>query len=274
MDGFRDYLTLMHQWYTEGLIDPDFYTRNAPAFPDVDLIANGTFGVFEHLGSLQPMFKMVSRNDAFATRGVTAPVKNAGDVAHFRRVNFELGNAGTVLTPVLLDDMEKLEIAVRWMDYHYSDEGSILINYGVEGESLEYDENGEPQLTELVTHDPDGLSLTDAHSKYCDIAGGQFYRWEREQKAAAPEYLEAQEIWDRADGAWVLPPITLTTEEGNEYSNLYGDIQTYATESIPSFITGAKPLADWDAFVAQIRSMGIDRCIALQQAALDRYNAR
>ena len=37
-----------------------------------------------------------------------------------------------------------------------------------------------------------------------------------------------------------------------------------------SFITGAKPLSDWDAFVAQIRSMGIDRCIALQQAALDR----
>ena len=71
-----------------------------------------------------------------------------------------------------------------------------------------------------------------------------------------------------------MPPVTLTTEEGNEYANIYGDIDTLVRESIPSFITGAKPLSDWDAFVSQIRSMGIDRCIALQQAALDRYNAR
>jgi hypothetical protein len=34
------------------------------------------------------------------------------------------------------------------------------------------------------------------------------------------------------------------------------------------------PLADFDKFVSQLRSMGLDRCIELEQAALDAYNKR
>lgn len=69
----------------------------------------------------------------------------------------------------------------------------------------------------------------------------------------------------------MLPPITLTTEEGQEYTTIYGDIQTFVQENIPAFITGAKPLSDWDSFVAQIKALNIDRCIELQQNALTRY---
>jgi putative aldouronate transport system substrate-binding protein len=72
----------------------------------------------------------------------------------------------------------------------------------------------------------------------------------------------------------MLPPITRTAEEGQQYTAIYNDIQTFAHETIPQFITGAKPLSEFDAFVEQIKSMNIDGAIAIQQAALDRYYAR
>jgi putative aldouronate transport system substrate-binding protein len=37
---------------------------------------------------------------------------------------------------------------------------------------------------------------------------------------------------------------------------------------------GDKPLSEYDAFVAQLKSMNIERCIEIQQGALDRYLAR
>ena len=274
-EGMREYLTTMHQWYSEGLIDPDFYTRTSEINgATMDMMAKGEVGAFAFLPTLTNLLKMISGNPDYHVKAVTLPVKNVGDVAHFRRVNFELGAAGTVLTPVLLDDMEKLEIAVRYMDYRYTEEGSELLTYGVLGESYEYDENGEPQYLPIVTQNPDGLSFLDAKGLYGDISGGQWYRWESENAVLDEEGLAAHDIWGIADGAWEMPPVTLTTEEGNEYANIYGDIDTLVRESIPSFITGAKPLSDRAAFAAQIRSMGIDRCIELQQAALDRYNAR
>lgn len=72
-----------------------------------------------------------------------------------------------------------------------------------------------------------------------------------------------------------MPPISMTSEEGAEYSATMGDITTYVQECTVKFITGAMdPDNDWDGFVSQIQSMGIDQAAEYQQAALDRYFAR
>jgi putative aldouronate transport system substrate-binding protein len=42
-------------------------------------------------------------------------------------------------------------------------------------------------------------------------------------------------------------------------------------KAIPQFITGQKSLSEYDAFVEQIKSMDIARCIEIHQDALDRY---
>ena len=45
-------------------------------------------------------------------------------------------------------------------------------------------------------------------------------------------------------------------------------------EMVARIITGAVSIDEWDSVVAEIESMGIEECIEVQQAALDRYNAR
>ena len=66
----------------------------------------------------------------------------------------------------------------------------------------------------------------------------------------------------------------MTVDEGTEYSSLFTDISTYVDECNVKFIMGQMSLDDYDAYRDTLKKMGIERCIELQQAALDRYNAR
>jgi putative aldouronate transport system substrate-binding protein len=60
--------------------------------------------------------------------------------------------------------------------------------------------------------------------------------------------------------------MSLSSEENREYASLYTDISTYASERLTQFITGVANIdTEWDAYVAQIKAMGIDRCVEIQQ---------
>ena len=99
--------------------------------------------------------------------------------------------------------------------------------------------------------------------------------WIRENDMYPADVLAAYDIWgDSATGDWVMPDITMTTAEGEAYAAKYSDIQSYVNEMILKFIVGNEPMSSWDSFVAEVKAMGIEDCIALKQAALARYLAR
>ena len=88
------------------------------------------------------------------------------------------------------------------------------------------------------------------------------------------ERLAAREVYDSDGTALVLPKIEMTDAEGDEYNALYTDIQTYVQEKTAGYIMGSEPLDTYGDFVETVKGMNIDRCIEIQQAALDRYDAR
>ena len=272
-EGFRDYLTLMNRWYSEGLIDQDFYTRNADVFGNNENIINGKIGAWEHgIASRITVYKASAEDPDFRVVGMPFPRKNASDVAHFRRFNEIVGTTNTALTANLLDDATRLEAAVRWMDFRYTEQGYTILNYGIEGESFEY-VDGKPQFTELIYNNPED-SFPNMREKYADQGYG-YYIWKRQYIAYNQDQLDAFDTWgESASGDWVMPPVTLTSQEGEEFSAIYGDIETYVNETVVKFITGDKPISEFEEFASRIRSLGIDRCIEIYQAALDRYNSR
>ena len=66
----------------------------------------------------------------------------------------------------------------------------------------------------------------------------------------------------------------MTSDENTDYSNLYVEIESYVQENNVKFITGERSLDEYDDYRSTLKDMGIDECIKLRQAALDRYNAR
>jgi putative aldouronate transport system substrate-binding protein len=66
----------------------------------------------------------------------------------------------------------------------------------------------------------------------------------------------------------------MTAEEAQEFASLMGEITAYQTSTVLEFIIGRQSLDRFDDYINTMRRLNINRAVALQQAALNRYNAR
>jgi len=272
---FKDYLTMMNEWYSEGLIDPNFYSRKGFLGGDMSNMVKGDFGVVFHLYTFIDVMEAVSTDENFSLTPVPPPVLNKGDKRYlsyygqpFDRLE---GSTGTITTAC-----EDPVSMVKWFGYFFTEEGALLASFGVPEAYNIVD--GQAVPSELITNNPDGLDSNAATAKY-GMSAFQPRLISYDPVAIAPVSDKAKtagKIWDynREDKHNLTSSLSVSADDSAEYSQLVNDIQTYVLENVPLFIKGDRPLSEFDAFVEQIRSMGIDRCIAIQQEALDRFNSR
>ncbi|MDR1641436.1 MAG: extracellular solute-binding protein [Clostridiales bacterium] len=269
--GYKEYIAMMAQWYQEGLIDPDFNTKRT-FFPDDSLTLTGASGLWYSFYTMIDLYNMMGIGAGMAEPPVMIPiqnpVKNAGDKLHARLYNERVGKQMFVVSA----DCENPELAVKLMDYLFSPDGELLGNYGIEGETYTL-VDGEPIFNEMITNNPDGRSFGELMTKY-SIPFTKAYRWERETQNLSEIGFTAMDLWTEAGHELNMPTVSLSADEGKEYARIMGDITTYVDETSVKFILGAEPLSNFDKFVETIKSMGIDDALALQQAALDRFNKR
>lgn len=272
-DGYYDYMCMIRQWISEGLIDPEFYSKNSNPMGDAytAAISNGTTGIFFNDLPMYTMFASVgtSSDPDFHIEATYDARKNAEDVIHNGTDYTKLGNGGILITTAC----EYPELAVQWCDFWYSTEGVLMANYGVEGLSYEYDESGLPQQTEIVTNNPDGYSQADTAFMYTMPGVSSIVDVAAKRSTYTSEQLDARDIWDyQRDGSNSMPSgVTMTAEEGELHNNIYSDIDTYVSENLLKFYLGEKSLDEWDAFIDDIYSMNIEACIQYEQDAYDRY---
>ena len=272
MDAWKEYVTIMHQWYTEGLIDPDFMATDERT-ADMAKVVTGASGVFAALYTMPSVYEAASEDPNMNLAPVNPPVMNEGDEGHIRlRDSYTSGNTA------ISADSENWEVALRWLDYLYTEEGALLANYGVEGDTFEFDENGEPVFTDKILNNENGWTMTQTVASYlCPSAGiANWSDWTREL-AGVPEKDQAcYDVWSEFSDDWRLPSsVTLTQDESTERAALYADISTIVKEQTAQFISGALDIeSNWDAYIASLESSGIERAIEITQAAYDRYLAR
>ena len=165
-------------------------------------------------------------------------------------------------------------LAVKWLDYLYSEEGSRTINYGKEGVTYEM-VDGKPVYTDLIKNNVDGIPPRDMIISKTFHDGMGLVDYRRFWQISNTSRLEAIQVWQsNNDYAWVMPSVSLTVDEGNLKNDIYPDIATLVEEKTVRYIMGTESMDTYDAFVAQIEKMGIQKVIDVYQAALTRYNAR
>ena len=223
MDAWKEYVTIMHQWYTEGLIDPDFMATDERT-ADMAKVVTGASGVFAALYTMPSVYEAASEDPNMNLAPVNPPVMNEGDEGHIRlRDSYTSGNTA------ISADSENWEVALRWLDYLYTEEGALLANYGVEGDTFEFDENGEPVFTDKILNNENGWTMTQTVASYlCPSAGiANWSDWTREL-AGVPEKDQAcYDVWSEFSDDWRLPSsVTLTQDESTERAALYADIST------------------------------------------------
>lgn len=277
--GYKEYIETFRKWYAEGLIDPNFVSNNASFMASGDFVGSGkaaagptvwgfTADVFTNMG--------YNSDENFWMTATTYPVKSVGDIPQAGAAMSELVKETTVITSACKD----VELAMRYLDYCYTEESMMLNSLGIEGESYVDNGDGTYSITEsLKAKVTDGTYPTMAAAVYTYSLGTSsfgLYNWAMfdavyEGNSATAAY----DVWNNAKFDLMLPPcMTMTEEETQEYASLYTSILTLVQENTVKTIMGTQSMDDYDSFVETLGSFGIDRCIELKQAALDRYNAR
>lgn len=270
MDGWKDYVTKMHEWYTEGLIDPDFMATDE-RMPDMTKVITGATGAFTSLYTYPALYESSSEDPDMNLVPVNPPVVNKGDKLHIRlRDSYTSGNTA------ISANCENWEIAMKWLDYLFTEEGALLANYGIEGDTFTFNDEGKPVFTDKIINN-DNMTMAQAMDLYlCPSAGiANWSDWTRELQTLPEKDLTCYDVWSQADMEYTLPTISLTQDESVERAGYYADISTYVKEMTAQFISGAMDIdSNWDNYISTLQSMGIDRCIEITQAAYERYLAR
>ena len=269
---FKEYLTMMNKWYSEGLVNDLFLSQAGyESLIDTSPVLTGSCGVWYGTAA-QSYTTLLSQCEDPGIRitGITN-VTTDGSVAHLGDVGNMFDSHLWSVTTVCEDP----EVICQYIDYIYSEEGILLANYGVEGETFTY-VDGVPTLTDLVLNNPNYSYGAAMNIFVCDrMTPAPFVINEDRVRANYVEdQLSAIAVWNAAtDGLYNIPTtgVNMTVEESETYNGLYSDIETYMDENIVKFIVGDKPLGEFDSFVDTLVEMGIEDCVAIEQAAYDRY---
>lgn len=274
---YKEYVMTLKDWYSRGLLDSDFLANDGKAVDN--LLTTGQSGaLYGYIGSALGKYlnTMKDKDPDFNLVGAQYPVKNRGDKPKFAQRAWEVRSDGMLAITVKNKYPEE---SAKWADYFYSDEGNLLKNFGIEGETYTM-VDGYPKYTDLIMKNPDGLSIGQAISKYTRAATpspGLIDRRYHEQYYDVQQQKDAMNLWDSiADYALetTMPQVTPTVDEAEELSVITSSVNSYVDEMFVRFVLGTEPMENYDTFLSQIKGMRIERAVEIYQAALKRYKNR
>lgn len=269
---FEDYVTTMAQWYAEGLLDPEYASTDATSWQEKVLSDLGGcfYGKMNGgIGTLLGSYDYENRDPDFNLEPIGYAVTEDGNSYDF--YSQEIFDQGGIAISTACEHVKE---AIQWMDYMYSEEGQIMCSFGEEGVTFEYDDQGVPHYTEMVT-DAENLSLVQAIAKY--TMGGiaprmvnDLYYWD-----AVMSFDQQRMVYDAVSVSTterkVPQSLKYSMEDQDRLTMLMGDIQTYYQETLNAFIMGTKPISELQQFRDTLNSMGLEEAISIMQASYDSY---
>ena len=269
-DTYREYLSLMADWYQEGLITRDLLSSD---MLDSSAITSGSYGVFWQDCQFMSMWTEAGRvNDPdYTLAGITEPLVEEGQKVGFGDIT------DISINLMICTSCDDPETALQWLDYHFSEDGSILCQYGLEGEGLVYTD-GKPGYSDLISNNPDGLSTDNALNAYTInmnmfASDGTTLRkaYDEVQQKALDAWNDKREVTKSS----FTNLFTLDADETATVQRYYTDISTYVAEQVGKFLIGEEDLDEnWDSFVETVESMGIDQVVDAYTSAGERYFGR
>lgn len=258
-DKFKSYLQFMNLLYQEKLLWKDYYKRDLPAWRSN--LSNALFGAF-YMPYSDVFLKV---EDQFT--GFVPLVGPYGDQM-WSDANSGVLNIGAFAISNVCKDPE---VAIRWVDYFYSEEGSLYLRYGIEGETYTLNAQGKPVFVDSILKDPKGFMT--ALGQINLVPGG-----------GAPQLITndtdgvvASELTKEVSAMMVpyLPKTvymnpSFTQEESEEYVTIVQDLYKYRDEAVTKFILGEWDFKKWNEYCTTLDKIGLPKLEKLYQQAFDR----
>lgn len=263
---YRKGVETLSQWYQEGLIDPESFAQD-----DVTYLSKGKSDP-QILGSFfwWELKEVVGEEnmDDYEMVGVLTGVDGTKKTAIAN--NQEISRGAMVITSA-----NKYPVAtMRWADYLFDPVMSAQSNWGPIGVTLQYDDSG--MLVQIPTEPgesegerrigvaPGGPKITTVEDFETVVAP--------EPRAAERQELVAQYYAPYAAND-AYPPVMLSIEELDATAYVLNDINEMVKEKFATWIVDGSIDQQWDDYLAQLETLGIDEVVSTYQQAYDRFES-
>ena len=263
----KESLEYLHKLYSEGLIDKEYLTADSKEW-QAKVTGEQAGCLFDWVSRIDFFNNAIQPDNPKAEFVAILPPTNGNTP---RGLSYQMRKARDDGAAAISRSSKYKKEIMEMYNYIYSDEGTLLVNFGIEGEHYSI-VDGVPVHNDNIMHSDDGQSAQINLWKY-----GINIDWPCKQD---PNH-EKQLVSDIANEARKLynpfikdafPKLRFTDEERSQINAKMADIKTYKDESIDGFITGTKSLNEFDQYVAQLKGMGIEEVLDIYNKALEKYN--
>ena len=253
----------------EGLMDPEWAT-NARADSD-GRVMDGTAGYMPGI-QMSGMHNNMAANHPdveFNVVGVghlSSTPGGPGFVFHNRFVELlQFAHTSVAITT----RAENPEATARFLDFFWTDEATMLHNFGIYGVTYTYDANGNPVYTDyMMQHIVEGTWST--YTFHTSTAWPTFRRFDSFSPTLHPNAAEAMLTWGATmDTSRVLPSLTMSGAAADRVPTIMMDIHTHVEEMFVRFVNGVEPLDSFPRFRQELLNMNIQEAIDAHQEAFD-----
>jgi len=262
-ETMRDVLEFYIKMVEEKLIPTDFMTINASTWQE--LVTTDRGFIMPEYQTRIDFFNSLARpnNPEFDLSAMVPPVADPENgVAKVNRYNVD----PTGLTITNTGNEESMANAAKFVDWFYSDEGSLWTSWGKEGETYEVVDGKKKFILDEAG--------TQANTLYGFGTYGSFLRMDPEAILA----FESEDISETRDMVlehtmpYANPTITLAfnAEEQKVVDEYQTAITNYAQEMLTKFVLKQTPISEFDAFVENLKSMNLDKLLAAYESAYAR----
>lgn len=267
-EEYKEYITFFHKLYAEGLLDPEMA---APIDGDKwnQKLATGaaiaSYAYYDQIGGIEAV------SDIEGIKFNLYPPLAGPDGAHHQPKN-KTGIAKGLLLPIAVTKRPDFERLVRTIDaMFYSEEAAAIWCLGVEGETYTMDGN-------KIVFPDDAKNSPDGIYKYMQLKYGtgsdttqKVWISDREMYKYDDNYRAINEAVAAMDDAiQYIPPTPMFDDlDAEEASSLQTPLADSWERWNDAFLTGEKSIEkDWDAYVAEMKTLQIDRLCELYNANL------
>ena len=273
-ERYRTALRYMAEWYQEGLIDPEIFTRGGNARQELFASNQGgmTFDWFESTSAMNVHPDVLAAVPEFNLVPML-PVYNYYGVRENRYAQANPGHFAWGISPQASDPVA----LIKMMDFLFSESGSFIFTHGVYGQSF--------TLTDgIATPTAEALDFTGGIPNYLrsiglfaiggrsplDLSALRARPYGEIAYNARRLYTDTGIVEDPFVGQ---PP--RTTEEEVIWATHWHDIYTHTREFEQQAIFGQVNVdEDWAAYIATLEALGLQAIYDVQRAAHARAMGR
>ncbi len=267
--AYKDYVEMMARFYKNGLIDQEYLTRggNRRSYCFDNNIGGMVHSQAGACGRYNETAPETTGDPNFKLLGIAPFIGPSGKIED-RTGGAVIGGNGLCVSL----NNKHVDETLKLFDYLYSDEGKILLNFGIEDVTFDWID-GYPTYKKEFT-DTEGMNELKKLGVLSNIPKVTDIRYEEQTNFET--YNTVKDLYE--NNGWVTGtfPTLMFTDEEQKIVNKHGQsLKDYVAENTAKWISGQQSLDNFDEYFKNLSSsFGLEELTAAYRSAYARYIAR